>query len=729
MKEVEEFKLNSDKLGIFNNPEQIGKYCETERDFQEAFYYLADEEIFQVLKLAVIRSKSDNVIRSAVAIVKNDNIKIALLKDEEIISRVPKYEIASMIKKMTDDGKEKVLRQREEINGIEFDGDTVTEIITRMSSEKVKQILLDEEFFNELGLTKKNIADIICVIEEDNEKESFMKRYGFNIMEQTKIIISFNSVDKKTDFMLENAKELFDFHIVRIVDSFDMESKIEFIKKYKEFLREKRVTVYDIVKKMNSSGKEILEFLYRIDELELSEGEKRKIFAGISNKTKDMIDFDRIDSKYHELLRIRLYDSGMNFSIEEMKKSGTIIPDLDGDLSLYRDLDQLLYVDPMQNIRDEDRRKKIIELCKICPKIRMNDFIGRASSYGYEYVVAEEWIESVYNGMEEDWTVIQKMAYIDTAIGKRVSFAPDQGTEAENNGDERALWRIIYRGYGVCNGVAQVEEYMYKRRGIDCERVDGEKHTYLLVKNVEVPTEHGIVKGDTFVDVTWNLTAGRYGARPEQFCRSYEEMRKLDIDDDGKDHERHKNKNYETRETIDMDVESLRGVYKSIGIANQNGDFPIKALIERIAKVNEETSNWDDNTKGKFDALKGICPEFAICINSTIGIIQNVMFEDCDKFHFERCIASRVYKKQDEEKKSVLFVYFDLGTKGKRFFYADKELGEFVQLSQEEFEKRFDCYDKDKEAHGNKQLWETQEELKTEKAISSGEVPKNGDGR
>ena len=521
---------------------------------------------------------------------------------------------------------------------------------------------------------------------------------------------------------------------IDIINELEIAERISFIEENKDFLKTRNITVVDIIRNINYNEERNLEVVYRLDELGLTEGEKRLILADLPNKIKDKLDMSRIDSKYEEVLQIRLYDSGMNFTLAEMLKNGRIIPDLDEDLNKYRDLDTLIYIEtPLTEIEDPNIRKKIIELCKICPNIYISDSLKREASYGKEVIEAEEWIESVLSKLKPEWTDIQKMAYIDSAIGKRVSFCPEQGTEVEKPGDERALWRIIVNRVGVCNGISQITEYMYKRIGIECEKIKGPNHTYLLVKNVEIPTENGIIRGNTIVDSTWNLSSNRYGARPEHFCISYEDIRKLDIDEAGKDYECHKNDELENMETISMDIDNLRKVYTSIGIANERGKFPIGKLIDKIEEINRNTTNWDDNIREKFNALEAYCPEFADCINSTTGVIAGILFDDNGNLQLKRCIADRVYDKADQSKKAVLFVYFDLGEEGKRFFYADKENGKFIMLSQEEFEKKFDCYENDKENHEGKQIWESSQTVQEEKSTSSGgpSVDDNseGDGR
>lgn len=95
-----------------------------------------------------------------------------------------------------------------------------------------------------------------------------------------------------------------------------------------------------------------------------------------------------------------------------------------------------------------------------CPEIKICDNLGLSYSTVQEYINAEMWIASVFKEMDENWSSIQKIAYIDNAIGKKISYSPDFDTEFFNPNDSRTLWKIIDSGYGVCNGIAQVEKYM-----------------------------------------------------------------------------------------------------------------------------------------------------------------------------------------------------------------------------------------------------------------------------
>ncbi len=131
---------------------------------------------------------------------------------------------------------------------------------------------------------------------------------------------------------------------------------------------------------------------------------------------------------------------------------------------------------------------------------------------------AEKWIEDTIKNINPNWTKLQKIAYIDNVIGKKVSYSPDFETEVFDKGESRNIWKIINKGYGVCNGIAQLEQYMLNRIGVTSEIVTSKVHAFVLIKDIQIQIEDGnYVVGDTIIDPTWNLAAHRYGGRPNDF--------------------------------------------------------------------------------------------------------------------------------------------------------------------------------------------------------------------
>lgn len=719
MKTIQDLEKVEDKMAIFRDFELLKQYVVTVQDLIDAFSYLDDNQKLEVMSQSYFQNLSQSAKSRAVMTITDNVVKRQILENTALLEDVfDQYNFCEFLMSTDDQTKKDVLNNLQLLNKFDLNGRHIRKIIISMSNEGKTNILSNTELIKQLGLESFDLSDLIASLEDDEIKYQLSKDYELGEHETTQVIISLSD-GKKKEIILEDKHGLRDWHIVDIISSLGIDKAIDFINNQQTFLQNKGIKPFEVIKKMPYEKQ--LEIAENIDKLNVPEAEKRRIFASLKNETKEAIDEERIDEKYRALL-------GMELS-EDIKSYGRIIVNLNGDISQYQDLDELLSINALEMVKSDDDRKQLLKLCQICPDMDITDNLSVGMSTGQEYLTGETWVSSVLEGIHPEWTDIQKLAHIDTAIGKRISYSPEFGTEAEKTEDARALWRIITEGYGVCNGIAQIEKYLLERVGIESELVSGQHHSFVRVKNIAVPTEKGVMQGDTLVDPTWNLTASRFGGMPQHFCKSYEELRKVDIDDNGKDHECHKNEELEQAETINMDTESLREVYKSIGIAGQDGKFPIGRLIAQAREIDEISDDMQSNINRKFALLKEWCPEFASCQNSTISVIRDVLFEANEKFDFKKCIASRVYDKADDNRDAVLYIYMELKSQEKMFFYADKQSGKFIPLSKEQFETKFECYDSDLEkATDNKRPWENGEKIQENKENSSGQVS-TGEGR
>lgn len=348
----------------------------------------------------------------------------------------------------------------------------------------------------------------------------------------------------------------------------------------------------------------------------------------------------------------------------------------------------------------EEQRSTFMRLCDICPNLQVLSSVNNeyaVASTGAEYKKAEEWITYVLDSLEPEYSDAQKIAVIDNAIGKKISFSPDRGTEVFDKYDSRALWKIISSGYGVCNGISRVEQYMLERIGIQSEIIRSANHAFLKLKDIGLPLANGeIVKGNTILDPTWNLTSNKFGGKPDSFCISYEMARKNDIDTKGKDHNCHKNDEELKDVILGLDEQSLRQLFASVGLADKDGKFPISDLEKKSEILHTFYANEpEQNVSKQFLLLAQTYPEFATCPEETTTILKDILLSS-KNLEFDKCAINRVYARTDKEKKPILFVYIDFGDSlGKRFYFANESKKEFIQLPQEEFVNQFECYDED----------------------------------
>lgn len=116
----------------------------------------------------------------------------------------------------------------------------------------------------------------------------------------------------------------------------------------------------------------------------------------------------------------------------------------------------------------------------------------------------------------------------------------------------------------------------------------------------------------------------------------------------------------------------------------------------------------EESLKKQLELLTENYPEFAHSINETTRVLQGVLLNN-NNLQFNRCVVKRIYARDDEDKKPVLYVYVDLPQAGRKFFVADKALCAFSELTQNEFESKFECYEYDLENNHGIRPWEEKE--------------------
>lgn len=704
-KTKDKFNIFSDRNVLFQYEMNFSELLELIKDF------LSDQEKSRILETDHFKGFSSSIKTNIILLIQDSSIKLRLLDNDELIESLDNSSIKDIIKTLNNNDIIQILRKKDFLKRNNIGLYEIEDIVVSMSDEGKSKLISNKNFIEEeLKLDKYVIAKITKTINSEESKIELIDLYDFEEYQISDILETF-SKEEKLQFILKNKYALKQDSLSEIISSLDIDSLVDFLKDNRNFLVENKIRPYNITRKLDADKQ--LEFIERFEDIGLTLEEKKQILVTMSKESKEKLDTSNMSPEYVTMIQME--------TSEDLMTYGRIIPDFNDDLEKYQGLDKLIHINPTSISSEE--RSKLLQLCEICPEINMQDNIGLGQSTAKEYRNAEIWMESILHQMDEKWSDIQKVAFIDNAIGKKISYSPDFDTEVFDASESRALWKIIDSGYGVCNGIAQVEKYIFDHIGIESEIVSSGTHSFLKLKNIEIETESGTKTGDTILDPTWNLTAHRYGAKPENFCRSYEETRKHDIRADGTDAQCHKNDEELESATLELDEKSLRNIFKSIEIADKDGNFPIKDFIENAGIIDNSDISTEEKIEKQFELIIRYCPEFAMCQNSTLAILQEISLNQ-KNFEFNRCVASRVYEKNDENKEPVMFVYADIPGVGNKFYFADKETSTFIEMSQKEFEEKFECYENDIEKNNGHRLWEDSqiEEKQENLAASSGKI-------
>ena len=695
-------KETDDKLSILGNVE-ILRQCKMNLGelYDLIKIFLTDREISKLLEYKHFQKWPSYKRKELILMISDSEILLKMLQDEEKMEGFKSWDLESFIEKLNDSDKEKLLDTPGWFESHGFLPYEVSKIIAEMEDSIKYNIVSNPDLIcNMLQLDNIDISDIIVTLKKEEDKDKLLDTYQLEEVLQDKIVATYSD-EGKEKFLSDT--QLGKYRKILILKSFNIDNLIKYINNPETDLSD--LGIYEIIMELDESHQE--EFISKLDTVNLTEDEKREIFVTLKPETKEKIDISQLKPSFVNALNMKTTEYG-----------GKIILDLFADVQQYRGLDRLLSVNPTRLYGQE--KAKFMQLCAICPEMTVLSSLDSKddekvttewSSSASEYLDAEKWIEKVMYKLKPEYTDAQKIAIIDNEIGQKISYSPDFETEVFDSNDCRALYKIISSGYGVCNGIARVEQYLIERAGLDieCEIVSSGRHAFIKLNNMEFELSNGErVVGTTILDPTWNLTDHRFNCRPNNFCVSYEEARKNDVDDEGKDHNCHKNDEKLHDATFNLDDASLRKLFKSVGLTDKDGNFPIKYLIDKSSELNQRYKNNPlKNLEEQFLLLKKVCPEFASCQNSTMSILYDLILDN-EFLKYDKCEVNRVYNKSDKNKRPITFVYINFEELGEKFYYADKEKGEFIYISKEEFLEQFECYKADLEKSNGIRPWEQQ---------------------
>ena len=711
-------KETDDKLSILGNVE-ILRQCKMNLGelYDLIKIFLTDRDISKLLEYKHFQKWPSYKRKELILMISDSEILLKMLQDEEKMEGFKSWDLESFIEKLNDSDKEKLLNTPGWFESHGFLPYEVSKIIAEMEDSIKYNIVSNPDLIcNMLQLDNIDISDIIVTLKKEEDKDKLLDTYQLEEVLQDKIVATYSD-EGKEKFLSDT--QLGKYRKISILKSFNIDNLIKYINNPETDLSD--LGIYEIIMELDESHQE--EFISKLDTVNLTEDEKREIFVTLKPETKEKIDISQLKPSFVNALNMKTTEYG-----------GKIILDLFADVQQYRGLDRLLSVNPTRLYGQE--KAKFMQLCAICPEMTVLSSLDSKddekvttewSSSASEYLDAEKWIEKVMYKLKPEYTDAQKIAIIDNEIGQKISYSPDFETEVFDSNDCRALYKIISSGYGVCNGIARVEQYLIERAGLDieCEIVSSGRHAFIKLNNMEFELSNGErVVGTTILDPTWNLTDHRFNCRPNNFCVSYEEARKNDVDDEGKDHNCHKNDEKLHDATFNLDDASLRKLFKSVGLTDKDGNFPIKYLIDKSSELNQRYKNNPlKNLEEQFLLLKKVCPEFASCQNSTMSILYDLILDN-EFLKYDKCEVNRVYNKSDKDKRPITFVYINFEELGEKFYYADKEKGEFIYISKEEFLEQFECYKADLEKSNGIRPWEQPRDTKKQidLASSSGTV-------
>lgn len=606
-----------------------------------------------------------------------------LLEDKEkrkLFNNFSNFDYRDLIAKLDDDKKIKFLEDTDNYNDIGFNKMDFTEIVETIKNDDVIEKLLNSSLVD-----NKNIGDVLRVLDD---------KYTINCLEQKD-----GRFDKNS--------------FIRSISSLkNVDNLIDVCNEFKELFEKYDCDLQDIFSFIYNNDKQV-DFLERIDEFNFDYDKKRECFVGVKEDVLSLLDRAKIADEYKKVLDLD-YDYGSFWGPQ-------LIFNLNRDVEEYRGLDKFLKINPKNFSKKE--RGKLFELAKVCPKIQIvSDILGIFCGQNIEsYVNAEKWIDSIIDTIDPNMSDVQKIYIIDEAIGKKISYSPVWGKENEDTIVVRQLWNVINSGYGVCNGIAEVENYMLNKIGIESEMIYTKRHTFLKIKNLNVDGKN---VGNSILDPTWNLSENRVGDRPEWFLVSNDMAQIFDSNGHHKNNEKLQDANYH------LDKNTMEKELKGIGRVDKDGKFPFEKKLEALDEFYEKNDDPNQLILACLKTVQDNVSDFINCQETTKSLLSwtlnRLINKDSEKLKVrEGTQVVEVYKKGDETKSPINLVQIVKENGDVFFSYGDKETNSFVVTNEEWISKNFSSYDVDKEKNNGREIWDLTEYLEDKSDCSEKENEEN----
>lgn len=606
-----------------------------------------------------------------------------LLEDKEkrkLFNNFSSFDYRNLIVKLDDDKKIKFLEDTDNYNDIGFNKMDFTEIVETIKNDDVIEKLLNSSLVD-----NKNIGDVLKVLDD---------KYTINCLEQKD-----GRFDKNS--------------FIRAISSLkNVDNLIDVCNEFKELFEKYDCDLQDIFSFIYNNDKQV-DFLERIDEFNFDYDKKRECFVGVKEDVLSLLDRAKIADEYKKVLDLD-YDYGSFWGPQ-------LIFNLNRDVEEYRGLDKFLRINPKSFSKKE--RGKLFELAKVCPKIQIvSDILGIFCGQNIEsYVNAEKWIDSIIDTIDPNMSDVQKIYIIDEAIGKKISYSPVWGKENEDTIVVRQLWNVINSGYGVCNGIAEVENYMLNKIGIESEMIYTKIHAFLKIKNLNVDGKN---VGNSILDPTWNLSENRVGDRPEWFLVSNDMAQIFDSNGHHKNDEKLQDANYH------LDKNTMERELKGISRVDKDGKFHFEKRLEALDEFYEKNDDPDQLILACLKTVQDNVSDFINCQSTTKFLLSytldRLVNKDSEKLKVrEGTQVVEVYKKCDETKSPINLVQVVKENGDVFFSYGDKETNSFVVTNEEWISKNFSSYDVDKEKNNGREIWDLTEYLEDKSDYSEKENEEN----
>lgn len=328
------------------------------------------------------------------------------------------------------------------------------------------------------------------------------------------------------------------------------------------------------------------------------------------------------------------------------------------------------------------RAYDFVNNCEENINILSKGLMGTATSE--TFLRSEELIEEIIQEINPEWNTKQKAAYVHYKMGELVSYMPDctfnNKVGKTTAKDARSIWASIDNGISVCNGITAIQRNILSRIGVNTKELSSGSHSFMLIETED---------GNIITDATWDLSNTLFEGRPMYFGKTYEQLRTID----GPLSKAHRLENPPDN-VIEVSEEELREIYKSIGVAKEDGSFKFP-ILDKVNEINnQQYENESDKVQAFLQMFSQNFSKQATHLTETRTMI-------------ERCIPALgiddksfttkfVYSKEDEDCENPhLCIHFNGEEMNDTIAVLNTEKMRFKNLSIQDFDRLYKIHEED----------------------------------
>lgn len=275
-----------DKLSIFQDKDKLNQYDISVAEFIDLIKdFFSDEEKAKILKIEHIKKLSSYVRKTIINTVVDDNIKLDLIKNDDVISNMDDWHIKELVESLGENGKIEILKDSNFLQKHGIEDFQIKKIILTLNDENKVALLSNIDLIEkQLKMKDYTIKDIVAGLEDEKIKLNMIENYKFESYLSKDIIQTFSTEGMK-DVLLENKYNFNNYDIISLIASMNTNSLIEFINENKEFISQNNVSPYRIINQLDSQKQ--IEFMSVFEDVELTIRRKKTNFSNLKGRNKE----------------------------------------------------------------------------------------------------------------------------------------------------------------------------------------------------------------------------------------------------------------------------------------------------------------------------------------------------------------------------------------------------------------------------------------------------------